>query len=94
MIKLLKLRIKSMISCENLSVKLSVNLVQNFVNFFYMYISLCKTTPSSQLFYHLFHPLFHKNYTPILTKTFSHFHTTYYYNYDILKINNINNRKV
>ena len=83
-----------MINCENLGVKLSVNPVKIFVEFFTTHILMCKTIFFPQSFYHLFDLLFHKTSSSVLINPFSHFHSTYYYNYDILKINNINNRKV
>ncbi len=79
-------------TCAKLCENFRVDLVQNSVNFSSAYINMCKKIPFPQLFNHIFRPLLHKNPTPVSTQAFSHFHSPYYYYYDIL--NNINNRKV
>lgn len=66
------------------------NLVENFVSF----KTMCKNADFSQLFNTFSHPLFDNSKLSVLSKGFSHLHTLYYNYYDILKINNYNNRKV
>ena len=78
--------------CVKTSANLCVNHVEFSVNKLYCPTFTHFLFTFLHIFTHLSHLLLDNLSTSILINTFTHFHTTYYYNYDFLIINNYNRK--